>query len=242
MEKTIKVFGIVGGPRRANSEYLLDRGLEVLGDCFVDTAVTKYALRGKKMQPCLACHRCVTHGPGCVLRDDFEELAQLWIASDVILYAFPVFAQGLPGQLKCFIDRLGHSFYGRYDVGSMRHMKVIGALVTGSHLFGGQELAMQQILQHAVLLNSLPVAGDGWQSYIGAAAWTANDLEGDALQRLVESGDRDAEVAITAAGSVVRRCVETAAVVRAGVEVLRADLGRDARYRPLIQRIDAEEA
>jgi len=240
--KPLKVLGILGGPRQGSCHYFLEQAVSVLEDLPFPTELESYSLRGKQMQPCIACHKCTTNGGVCILKDQFEELRQLWINADVIIYAFPVFAQGVPGQLKCFIDRLGNSFYGKYEVGSMRHMKAIVPLTVGAHLFGGQELAMNQIIQHAILLNSIPVAGDGPNSYIGAPAWTRNDLSRDALKKLAENGDEDTKISLAAAKSAVRRGVEVAAMLRSGADVLHDALVQDVRYRPYLQRIREENA
>jgi multimeric flavodoxin WrbA len=237
MDKVIKVLGISCSPRKGNSMYMLDKAMEA--ETTFPVSIEKYSFKGKKFSPCLSCHKCVKNGGKCIVIDDYEELRQKWISSDVVLYSFPVYHMGIPGQLKCFIDRLGNSFYGYYSVSSMRHLKVIGALTSGCHFFGGQELAINQIIQHAVLLNSLPVSGDGWHSYIGAAAWTNNELEHDSLKKLHEMGDFDASISITAAQSVFKRCVDIAAIVKTGVVALASDLGKDIRFKPLLERLNA---
>lgn len=235
MDRSIRLLAICASPRRGNSAYLMEQALgdELPFPCKID----KYYFSGKKIGPCISCHKCVTNGGHCIVKDDYEDLRQRWITADAILYCFPVYAMGLPGQLKCFIDRLGNSFYGYYQVSSMRHMKVIGAVTSGCHFFGGQELAINQIQNHAILLNSLPVSGDGPASYTGAAAWTDNKTERDAFRVLYEAGDRDAIISVTAARSVVRRCVEMAAIVKNGVSVLQEQLEADIRYQPFIRRM-----
>lgn len=239
MEKEIKVLGISCSPRKGNSLYMLDKAVEA--ETTFPVSIEKYSFMGKKIGPCISCHKCVKNGGVCIVNDDYEDLRQKWINADVILYSFPVYHVGIPGQLKCFFDRLGNSFYGYYSVSSIRHLKVIGALTSGCHFFGGQELAMNQIIQHAVLLNSLPVSGDGWHSYIGAAAWTNNDTERNSLQKLHESGDLDASIGITAAQSVYKRCVDIAAIVKTGVAALTPDLSKDIRFGPLLERLNAKQ-
>ncbi|HCJ56657.1 MAG TPA: hypothetical protein DHV55_04330, partial [Clostridiaceae bacterium] len=164
-------------------------------------------------------NKCVENKGQCILKDDFEDLRQLWINADVVIYSFPVYHLSVPGQLKCFIDRLGNAFYGYYEVSSMRHMKVIGALCQGMHFFGGQELATSFILQHSVLLNSIPIAGDGWHSYIGAEGWTNNKTDRNALEQLHDSEDMYTNITLTAAKSVIKRAVEMAAIIKAGASI-----------------------
>ncbi|MDD4835185.1 MAG: molybdopterin-dependent oxidoreductase, partial [Lutispora sp.] len=123
-------------------EETLNKALEVMGP-------KPKAEKGKKMGSCISCFKCGENKGLCILEDDFEDLRQLWIESDVIIYSTPVYHLSVPAQLKCFIDRLGNSFYGHYKVASVRHMKTIGVLCQGMHFFGGQELATSYLIQHA---------------------------------------------------------------------------------------------
>ena len=227
---TIKVLGICGGPRKGNAKFLLGEAVKELQTLEIPSVYREFSFFRKSMQPCIACHACTRNGGNCILKDDFEELRSLWLKADVVIYAFPVFAQGVPGQLKCFIDRLGNSLYGKYEVGSMRHMKTIVPIAVGAHLFGGEELAINQIIQHAVLVNCIPVSGDGPESYIGAPAWTRNDLSMKAMKELYETGEEDALISIKAARSNVRRAVELATLVKCGAEQLKELLSQDKRY------------
>ncbi|MCK5552521.1 MAG: flavodoxin family protein [Deltaproteobacteria bacterium] len=238
MEKLrIKVLGVCASPRKGNSEFLLEKALEDVSQYPFDTEVATYFFQGKDIRPCISCFKCLEREGQCVLKDDFEELRRLWIGSDVVIYSVPVYHLSIPGQLKCFIDRLGNAFYGFYPVPSVRHLKVIGILTQGMHLFGGQELAMSFLIHHAVLLNSIPVSGDGWHSYIGAAGWTGNKLDRDALAQLHKQDDLDAGITITAAKSVVKRATEMAAMVKTGSYHLQDKLGDDPRYGPYLKRL-----
>ena len=241
MGKKIKLLGISGSPRKGNSYYLLNEALKDKEDIGFGIDTTIYSLAGKKIQPCIGCNKCAENGGQCILKDDFEELRQLWINSDVIIYSFPVYHLSIPGQLKCFIDRLGNAFYGYYEVSSMRHMKVIGALCQGIHFFGGQELSTNFILQHSVLLNSIPIAGDGWHSYIGAEGWTHNNTDRNAMEQLCTSGDMNANITLTAAKSVVRRAVEMASIIKSGVSTHEEKLKKDIRYIPYIERMGVDD-
>ena len=187
MKQNIKLLGICASPRKGNSYYLLQKALEDISQSKLQINSNIYHRQGKKIGPCISCFKCGENKGVCILKDDFEDLRQLWIEADVIIYSTPVYHLSVPAQLKCFIDRLGNSFYGYYNVPSVRHMKTIGVLCQGMHFFGGQELAISYLIQHAVLLNSIPVAGDGWQSYIGAAGWTDNKGDRDALNNLYEN-------------------------------------------------------
>lgn len=59
----------------------------------------------KKINYCLACYACTNTGK-CFQKDDFNEILDLALKADVILFATPVYFYSMSGQLKVFIDRL----------------------------------------------------------------------------------------------------------------------------------------
>jgi len=237
MSIKIKLLGLCASPRKGNSAFLLDKSLEEVSCLPFDVDTTLYSFQGKQIQPCLSCFACMKTGK-CIINDDFEELRQLWINSDVIIYSFPVYHLSIPGQLKAFLDRLGNAFFGYYPVASVRHLKVMGFLSQGMHYFGGQELAINNLVLHSILLNCIPVSGDGWQSYIGACGWTENSLDYDSFAKLKKEENRDLAITLTAAKSVVKRAIEMSAIVKKGVSQLQEKLSVDKRYRPYIERMN----
>ena len=105
--RPVKVLAISASPRNpSNSEVFLQEALGVLPTLRIQTDVTVYHFRGKNFRPCIACLQCFKNGGMCILQDDFESLRQLWLAADCIIYSLPVYVVGIPGVLKCFLDRL----------------------------------------------------------------------------------------------------------------------------------------
>lgn len=235
----LEVLGINGSPREGNSQFLLREALQAARD--VDpqkVRVEEYSFRGKKFGPCLGCFQCIEekHLGECVIQDDFQPLRDLWLKADVILYSVPVYHVGIPGQLKCFIDRLGNTINRYYRLPSPRFLKVIGAIAQGTHFAAGQELAVTFLLHHAVLKNCLPVSGDGWESYLGACGWTRTDRSKDALKKLYEAGEPDAVVAVKSSRSLGKRAAELGLLLRAGARQMEETLARDPSYRPFLTR------
>lgn len=237
---SIDVLGICASPRSGNSKYLLKTALSEAQKLPFEIDTSIIELRGKKIQPCIACFKCLETQGVCILKDDFEEIKSKWLDADVIIYSVPVYHLSIPGQLKCFIDRLGQSLNGYYDVRSVRHLKVVGNIAQGTHLFGGQEIAIANLILHEVLTNCVPIAGDGWESYIGAAGWTLNQRQRDAIEKLHESNDNDMSITVRAANSLVQRAIETAAIIKMGGLKLNDSLKGDPRYRPFLERISKE--
>jgi multimeric flavodoxin WrbA len=238
--QTIKLLGISASPRKhGNSEYLLNQALTAAAEEFpVKVESEAYLFTKKKMSGCIACFKCVEKGD-CIVKDDFHELRDKWFEADAIIYSVPVYHMGIPSQLKAFIDRLGNTLALRFwDTGGFpRHLKTVGVLTQGGHLCAGQEQVMNYIITHSVLMRCVPVAGDPWQSYIGAGGWCRNvELEIDGFKRFHEAGEEDSQVTVTAAKSVVRRVIETAMILKAGGVACQKDLAKDAIYSPFLNR------
>ncbi|MFO7828374.1 MAG: NAD(P)H-dependent oxidoreductase [Bacteroidales bacterium] len=70
----------------------------------VDTIyLNKYSL-----QPCIGCFSCWINKPGeCIYhhKDDFHQIAEKLSDADIIVYAFPIYADNIPGVLKNYFDR-----------------------------------------------------------------------------------------------------------------------------------------
>lgn len=238
-ENLLVVLGINGSPREGNSLFLLQEALQAARE--VDPGkvqVEEYSFRGKKFNPCVGCFQCAEERSlgECVIKDDFQQLRDLWLNADVIIYSVPVYHVGIPGQVKCFIDRLGNTINRYYRLASPRFLKVIGAIAQGTHFAAGQELAVTFILHHAVLKNCLPVSGDGWESYLGACGWTRNDRGKEAMKKLHEAGEPDAVVAVKSARSLGKRAAELGLILRAGGKQLQHVLNRDPSYRPFLTK------
>jgi len=64
-------------------------------------------LREKKIKNCVGCFTCMTKTPGkCILKDDMTgELFPKWLASDLVIYATPLFHHTFNATMKTFIER-----------------------------------------------------------------------------------------------------------------------------------------
>lgn len=238
--QTVRLLGICGSPRkRGNSRYLLERSIAAAGGVAAGQVESDlYSFAGKKIGPCVSCFRCEELGD-CAIRDDFQELRDAWMAADAIIYSVPVYHMGIPGQLKCFLDRLGNTLCVEEEDGVSKLLKAVGVVAQGDCLFSGQEQVMTTLINHAVLMGCIPVAGDPWQSYLGAAGWTRQELGENSLRLLYERGEADAKVAVTAAESLGKRVTEMAFVVKAGGATLRDTLALDRAYGAFLSRIQA---
>jgi len=244
MTSTVRILGICASPRQGNSHFLLEEALESAVEQAPERVLVKPFHLGKK--PLAPCDACTAHKKlrgECRIKDTFQEMRDLWLDSDVILYAFPVYHMGIPAQLKSFIDRLGNSlgYYfqssepGTYHI--PRLMKVMGFITQGAHLYGGQDLALSFMVTHALLMRCIAVPGDLPDSYVGAGGWTGGQASRQSLKELYEQRDRDAMIAVESARQVARRAVETAMIVREGLQANRQTFARDPDYGFVLEKL-----
>lgn len=239
MTKPLSLLGICGSPRSTgNSRYLLDVALEEAAHVAGDRIqVETVGISGLRIEPCVSCYTCGSREGNCFIEDDFALLRDKWAAADAIIYSIPVYHLGIPGQLKCFIDRLGNSLWSYYGGVVSKSLRVIGVITQGAHLFAGQEQAAVALIQHALVMGGIPVSGDPWESYVAAAGWTRCGERKDALRRLVAEGDQDAQVTVRAARSLGRRVAQMALLVKAGGEALYDELVADGGYSIFLDRL-----
>ena len=58
------------------------------------------------IKPCLGCFSCWSKTPGeCCIRDDMQGVINKILWANVVVWSFPLYYFGLPGQLKTLIDR-----------------------------------------------------------------------------------------------------------------------------------------
>lgn len=241
--ETIKILGINGSARpKGNSMFLLDYAMEGAAEAgsFVQTETYCIGGKGKNFAPCDSCFTCIDKHGDCHIEDSLQELRPKWLEADAVIYSVPVYHMTYPAQLRAFIDRLGNSLFGLYNMRLPKNMKVIGGIAQGMHIFSGQESALTDLINHAMLMGALPVNGDIWESYIGVGAWTENNERKNALSELYEKGSSDAQVAVRGARALGKRVAQIALIVKSGIqanrELLEADGGYDAYFQSLKEK------
>ena len=91
----------------SNSDALADewiRGAQTAGH-----DVEKIALTGKVIAPCKGCLACQST-QRCTIHDDAEGIVQKMEAADVIVFATPIYYNGMSGQMKILLDRANPLF------------------------------------------------------------------------------------------------------------------------------------
>lgn len=120
----MKVLLLNGSPRQGNTVAALDalkRGLKNIKA----VQITRVDANEVSVAPCIACNACQSGGK-CVFDDDTNDIVDEAVASDVIVFATPVYWWGITAQLKVIIDKF-------YSQGEKLHelRKKIGIIVIG---------------------------------------------------------------------------------------------------------------
>jgi len=241
---TLCLLGVAASPRReANSLFLLEKaieGAEEVGEGAL--SVTRFSFHNKRIAPCAQCYQCDKTKGDCVIQDDFLPLRDSWLAADIVFYSVPVWHLSIPSQLKSFFDRLGQSLSKRYRCErrgeQALHLKVVGNIAQGMDIFSGQERALLDLMNHAVLQNCLPVSGE---TYIGVGGWARWSRSPHRIESLAEEGDDAALFSVRAAKSLGRRAVQLAMIVKAGVQDMEDFLCRDAAFQPVLERLEIRQ-
>ena len=54
---------------------------------------------------CTGCFSCMRNGGTCIHDDDMQEILEEILASDLLLFNFPLYCYGMPASLKAMMDR-----------------------------------------------------------------------------------------------------------------------------------------
>lgn len=105
-KKPESVLIISGSPRGSNghTNILLEKLAEGIKDAGSNCKIV--ILKEKNIKICSGCWNCWTITDGeCIINDDMKELKNLVLDSDLLVYGFPIYFDGIPAMLKNFIDR-----------------------------------------------------------------------------------------------------------------------------------------
>lgn len=103
--KVMAINSSLRGGGQSRTELMMTHLVE--GMCEAGAQVQVVNLREKNIKYCIGCFTCWTKTPGkCALKDDMtEELFPQWLASDLVVYATPLFHHTVNAPMKTFIER-----------------------------------------------------------------------------------------------------------------------------------------
>jgi multimeric flavodoxin WrbA len=159
----IKILLINASPRgKSNSKYLIEAAKEGIAT-MENVEIEQFNFWGKKMAQCKGCVEYCHKNKECVIKDDFQQLTEMWLRADGIIWASPVHTFGPPALVRAWMERFGEIFMQNVrDKGYpfLRFAKPTGIMVQGSSRFGGQETTAQALQEHVIMEDCIPVSGD----------------------------------------------------------------------------------
>ncbi len=168
MDISIKLFGISGSPKKGATDFIVQEALRYAKEKY--GAETEYfSAMGKKLNFCIHCDYCIREKKGCIHEDDMAQVYEKLKWADVLMIGTPVYQGTLSGQTKVIIDRC------RAIAAQKPNFilnKPCAALATGGDRIGGQELAIQAILNFYVINEALPVGGGSFGANLGGTFWS----------------------------------------------------------------------
>lgn len=175
----LKILGISGSPRKANTDLLLEETLKS-AETLPDIVTERIYLRGTDINFCIGCFKCFDENPNdyaCQIhRDSMDEIYSKLKECHGLILATPVYFGQISGQMKTFMDRTEPLL--RYAKGQWKFAlknKVGGAIAVGGNRNGGQETTLQAI-HHFFLIHDMIIVGTGPDErpgcYLGVAATT----------------------------------------------------------------------
>jgi multimeric flavodoxin WrbA len=179
MGDQIRILGISGSPRKANTDLLLEAALKS-AETLPGMTTERIDLKGTDIKFCIGCFKCFEENSNdyaCqVHRDSMDQIYSKLRECQGLIIATPVYFGQVTGQMKTFMDRTEPLL--RYGKGRWKFAlknKVGGAITVGGNRNGGQETAIQAI-HHFFLIHDMIIVGTGPDErpgcYLGAAATT----------------------------------------------------------------------
>jgi len=101
----MKILTICGSPRKRGNSSPVLLAFEVLAG--KDNSVERVDVVRHNFKGCIGCDNCQKDesNPGCIQKDDMNQLLQKVIEADLVVYAAPVYVWDFPAQMKTVIDR-----------------------------------------------------------------------------------------------------------------------------------------
>ena len=182
----MRIVGIPSSPRHANTEILVQAALEAAEARY--GAVTELvSFKGKRISGCLDCKACERRreenpAEQCVMDDDWQELISPLVdpVPDGLIIGSPVYFANVNAQLRAFMERCT-SLFKPFWHSEMPHnppdwsRTAAGAVSVGFHRHGGQEVAVNTILQWLLICGFVVVGSSdlkhGPVGYLGGEAW-----------------------------------------------------------------------
>lgn len=205
--KPIRILGISGSPRNMATDFLVQEALRITKEKY--GAETDYfSSKGKKLNFCIHCDFCVKKKEGCVHKDDIAaELYDKMIWADAWIIGTPVYQGTVSAQTKTIMDRC-RAVVARDPKVFLN--KVGMGIADGGDRIGGQEPAIQTILNFYVINEMIPVGGGSFGANLGGTFWSKD--------KGAEGVSEDSE-GMRSLKKTLKRLIQTARLVKTAASV-----------------------
>ncbi len=103
----MRILAIMGSHRlQKNTDKALNLLLSTIKQQHKDINIEKIELLKMNISPCKACNYCSKHYGECIINDDMKDLYIKLKEADIIIFATPVYFNGVSTIMKIMIDRL----------------------------------------------------------------------------------------------------------------------------------------
>jgi len=156
----VKILGISAGRKNGNTDYLVKESLKGAEDLEIGKG-SFLNLSNKKINGCIACHKCFGHEKGWGVRDricyahddDLEPIIKAILEVEGIIMGAPVYVFGIPSKLRALMERTGaFTANGMNEAaGRLRH-KSFGGIAVAAGRRAGQDQAAGELLNWALCM------------------------------------------------------------------------------------------
>lgn len=157
----LKVFAFVGSRRIGNTHAAVKLFLDALREKLQQSLdVTLYTAADLELAACMSCNTCFLTGT-CVRdsADNFNAVKEQMLQADLLIFASPVYAHDVSGDMKTFIDRLSYWLHLMRLAGK-KSVVLSTSSTNGNELVNAYLVKMLEYLGTEVVAN-LPITVDG---------------------------------------------------------------------------------
>ncbi len=199
--KNFTVLGISGSPRIAATDYVINYALDLIKEK-ENAEILYFSVAKKKINFCIHCDYCVENKRGCIHKDDIQDLYPLMEKADAWIIGTPIYQGSVSAQIKAILDRCRAPVAKNLKV---FENKVGAAIGIGGDRLGGQEIAIQTILNFYIINEMIPVGGGSFGANLGGTIWSKDKMAQGAAED--EEGKRSVR-------KMVKRLVSTIKMIK----------------------------
>ena len=102
----MKILVLNGSPKRENSDtmHITRAFLDGMNGAAPQEVTTIHVI-DRHIEPCTGCFACMHNGGTCIHDDDMRAILEAILASDLLIWSFPLYCYGMPAPLKALLDR-----------------------------------------------------------------------------------------------------------------------------------------